>query len=47
MGLTPKKKISVGNLKPKAKDQYRQRLLEKNLKTCEDEKFFVVEVTSS
>ena len=44
MGLTPKKTISVGNLKPKAIDEYRQRLLEKNLKTCEDEKFFVVDL---
>ena len=31
LGLTPGKTISVENLKPNAKDEYRQRLLGKNL----------------
>ena len=30
LGLTPGKTISVENLKPNAKDEYRQRLLRKN-----------------
>ena len=36
LGLTPGKTISVVNLKPNAKDEYRQRLLGKIFKACED-----------
>ena len=34
LGLAPWRTISVENLKPKAKDAYRQRLLERIFKTC-------------
>ena len=34
LGLAPGRTISVENRKPKAKDAYRQRLLERIFKTC-------------
>ena len=34
LGLAPWRTISVENPKPKAKDAYRQRLLERVFKTC-------------
>ena len=34
LGLAPWRTISVENLKPKTKDAYRQRLLERIFKTC-------------
>ena len=34
LGLAPGRKISVENRKPKAKDAYLQRLLERIFKTC-------------
>ena len=34
LGLAPGRTISVENLKPKAKDAYRQRLLGKIFRTC-------------
>ena len=34
LGLAPWRTISVENLKPKPKDAYRQRLLERIFKTC-------------
>ena len=34
LGLAPGRTISVENRKPKAKDAYRERLLERIFKTC-------------
>ena len=41
LGLCPEKTISVENLKPNAKREYRRKRPGKIFKTCVEEKFFI------